>query len=204
MLAERPKLGLTVDNMISIARRAGDPLAPFNIRVLDPGVGTGTFLTLYIQRLGEYIKREFGDELDSKTASETLKRIVSNVVGFDLDALAIMTARANYLIAFASIGVLAFKEGGSIEIPIYMANSIVPAEMLVRLREESRDREKTGTVKVYNIPTSVGVFQLPAMDRDRLEKTLETVAEWLGKRDLDKRDRCDERGLRDRVGGWRD
>jgi hypothetical protein len=140
-------LGLTVDNMMKMRSEGKDPL---DVRVLDPGVGTGTFLTLYIQRIGEYLKKIYGGSIPLKDAEEALRKVVRNVVGFDVEVLALMTARANYLIALASADLLQYKGGGAIEIPIYMANSIVPAELMT-----SKVFVKDGTVEVVKIPTSI-------------------------------------------------
>jgi len=120
------EVGLTVETFIEMEKRGVDPL---DLRVLDPGVGTGTFLSLVIQRFGEYLRRRNG-YVTPKVANEALKKITKNVVGFDIDALAVLTARTNYLIALAATGLLEHKGGESIEIPIYMANSVVTAEEL--------------------------------------------------------------------------
>jgi hypothetical protein len=140
-------LGLTVDNMMKMKNEGKDPL---DVRVLDPGVGTGTFLTLYIQRIGEYMRKIYGGSIPPKDAEEALRKVVRNVVGFDVEVLALMTARANYLIALASADLLQYKGGGAVEIPIYMANSVVPAELMT-----SKVFVKDGTVEVVKIPTSI-------------------------------------------------
>jgi SAM-dependent methyltransferase len=140
-------LGLTVDNIMKMRSEGKDPL---DVRVLDPGVGTGTFLTLYIQRISEYLRKIYGGSIPPKDAEEALRKVVRNVVGFDIEILALMTARANYLIALASAGLLQYKGGGAVEIPIYMANSVVPAELMI-----SKVFVKDGTVEVVKIPTSI-------------------------------------------------
>jgi hypothetical protein len=140
-------LGLTVDNMVKMRGEGKDPL---DIRILDPGVGTGTFLTLYIQRIGEYLRRVYNGNTPPDAAREALRKVVRNVVGFDIEVLALMTARANYLIALASAGLLQYKSG-TIEIPVYMANSVVPAELM-------RDKALTKggeVIEVVKIPTSI-------------------------------------------------
>jgi len=140
-------LGLTVDNMVKMRGEGKDPL---DIRVLDPGVGTGTFLTLYIQRIGEYLRRVYNGNTPPDAAREALRKVVRNVVGFDIEVLALMTARTNYLIALASAGLLQYKSG-TIEIPVYMANSVVPAELM-------RDKALTKggeVIEVVKIPTSI-------------------------------------------------
>jgi len=168
------KLGLTIENMLRLAEEKGDPLAPLDIRILDPGVGTGTFLTLYIQRLGEYLRRKFNSRIPEDKARDALKRITRNVMGFDIDALALMTARVNYLIALASTGLLPYKGGTSIEIPIHIANSIVPVEFLVTLAERRG-------LELYKIETSVDTFMLPVNVVSRLDRLLDLIEEWLDK-----------------------
>jgi hypothetical protein len=146
-------LGLTVDNMVRMGSGSGsEGKDPLDIRVLDPGVGTGTFLTLYIQRIGEYLRRAYNGNVPPEVAREALRKVVRNVVGFDIEVLALMTARTNYLIALASAGLLQYK-GGVIEIPIYMANSVVPAELMkskVFIKSDG-----TTEVEVVKVPTSV-------------------------------------------------
>jgi len=150
------ELGLTVERFHEIANRGQDPL---DLRILDPGVGTGTFLSLVIQRFGEYLRRRYG-LLPSRVAKEALKKITRNVVGFDIDALAVLTARTNYLIALATTGLLEHKGGEPIEIPIYMANSVMAAEQLktqatVWVRGEPR------LVNVLKVSTVAGDFLIP-------------------------------------------
>jgi hypothetical protein len=140
-------LGLTVDNMMKMRSEGRDPL---DVRVLDPGVGTGTFLTLYIQRIGEYLRKIYGGSIPPKDVEEALRKVARNIVGFDVEILALMTARANYLIALASAGLLQYKGGGAIEIPIHMANSVVSAELMT-----SKVFVKDGTIEVVKIPTSI-------------------------------------------------
>jgi len=62
--------------------------------------------------------------------NELLKKICSNVIGFDIDSLSVLTARANYLIALASERLLEYKEDEKIEIPVYLANSVITAKEL--------------------------------------------------------------------------
>jgi len=93
-----------------------NPLKPLEIRILDPACGSGTFLILYISRLRRYAEEHY--------LTDTLaKYILENVVGYDLNPLAVLTARTNYLLAIADL--LQQSGLGSIEIPIYLADSIM-------------------------------------------------------------------------------
>jgi hypothetical protein len=92
-------------------------------RILDPACGSGTFLVMAIDRIRRWydLNREncaFGE-------GELLKKILANVVGFDLNPLAIMAARTNYLVAIKDL----IRHVDGVEIPVYLCDSIMtPAE----------------------------------------------------------------------------
>jgi hypothetical protein len=79
-----------------------------NTRWLDPACGSGTFLVLIIARMKELGQALFINE------TELLNSILRNVVGFDLNPLAVLTARVNYLLAIADL------------LPIVKARSLFP------------------------------------------------------------------------------
>ena len=71
----------------------GDPAK----RILDPGCGSGTFLVLLINHVKrEALRRKMGP-------AETLDAIRRNVIGFDLNPLAVIAARTNYLLALGDL-----------------------------------------------------------------------------------------------------
>ena len=68
----------------------GDP----DKRILDPACGSGTFLVMTINRIRRWYddnreKCRFGE-------GELCRKILANVVGFDLNPLAVLAARTNY------------------------------------------------------------------------------------------------------------
>ncbi len=89
-------------------------------RFLDPACGSGTFL---IQAINKAIKCV---ETKKKVKMEELARhILTNIVGFDLNPLAVLAARTNYLIAFSRF--IPFIR--PITIPVYLCDSILtPSE----------------------------------------------------------------------------
>ena len=88
--------------------------------VLDPTCGSGTFLVECILRL----KKQCAQAGMSRT--ETLQTILRRIKGLDLNPLAVISARANYIL---SISDLVFDLGHDIEIPVFLADSInVPLE----------------------------------------------------------------------------
>lgn len=92
-------------------------------RLLDPACGSGTFLVMAINRI-----RRWYDENREKCPydkGELLKKILANVIGFDLNPLAVMAARTNYLVAIKDL----IRHVDHVEIPVYLCDSIMtPAE----------------------------------------------------------------------------
>jgi methylase of polypeptide subunit release factors len=93
----------------------GDPQR----RVLDPACGSGTFLVKLIAFIRERAARE------KWSAREVLPLILRNVVGIDINPLAVMAARANYLFAVSD---LRDQYDDDPEIPVYHADSILAPE----------------------------------------------------------------------------
>ena len=97
----------------------GDP----DKRLLDPACGSGTFLVMAINRIRRWY--ETNRENCSYDEGDLLKKILANVVGFDLNPLAVMAARTNYLVAIKDL----IRHSGHIEIPVYLCDSVMtPAE----------------------------------------------------------------------------
>jgi len=115
-----------------------------NTRWLDPACGSGTFLVLIIARMKELGRALFINE------TELLNAILHNVVGFDLNPLAVLTARVNYLLAIAD---LLEHRKGEVTIPVYLADSVRMPTM----------SENLMTAGAYEFPTSVGTFLVPAV-----------------------------------------
>jgi len=115
----------------------GDP----NKRVLDPSCGSGTFLVLAIRRIREFAE----DKMLGK--DETLALTLKNVTGFDLNPLAVIASRTNYLIALGDLLRQRPKQG--IHIPVYLCDSISVSGI------------ETPEGKVYHVSTAVGKFKVP-------------------------------------------
>ncbi len=111
-------------------------------RFLDPACGSGTFLVLAIQRAKEHGQKEKWPPL------EIVKRIVANIWGFDLNPLAVIAARTNYLFALGDL----VNELPRVEIPIYLTDSVLTPT------------RTTGNLfgEFLEVSTSVGKFQVPA------------------------------------------
>lgn len=118
----------------------GDP----KLRILDPGWGSGTFPILAIKRAKEYAKK------NKLNPSETLKKILFNIQGFDLNPIAVISARTNYMLAIADL--LKYKTG-EITIPIYLCDSIKPPEARI-----AHDMTLFPEKIPYEVKTAVGDF----------------------------------------------
>jgi len=125
-------------NMLEGGKFEGNP----NKRLIDPACGSGTFLVITIKKIREFAADNMLPE------SQVLDKILSNVVGFDLNPLAVISARTNYLLA---LGDLLQHRKGNIDIPVYLCDSVMTPQ-------EGRDLFERGTLR-FN--TAVGPFSLP-------------------------------------------
>jgi type I restriction-modification system DNA methylase subunit len=114
--------------------------------VLDPACGSGTFLVLAIQKAKEHGAKDKWPPL------EIAKRIVSSIWGFDLNPLAVIAARTNYLFALGDLA----NELSYLEIPVYLADSVLWPQQgtwQMELNFEDGDYVKIKTsVKEFNVP----------------------------------------------------
>jgi hypothetical protein len=132
-------------------------------RVLDPTCGSGSFLLNIIAR-----KRKEA-ELQGLSSEETLDNLINNVWGFDLNPLAVQSARVNFLIAIADL--FADCKGKEIELPILLADSVYsPAHL------PSKDNDIV-EYRIGSIHADL-LIKLPsalAFDRERLDDVFEEM-----------------------------
>jgi len=125
--------------------------------ILDPACGSGTFLTNAIAILRE-----------NKCS---LKDVLDNVYGIDLNPIAVAIARANYLLA---LGKLIEERKGAVFVPVFMADSI----KLPGVRKELHHG-----MSILAIDVDKGVqLSLPlevALDNGRLKEVLAILSEIL-------------------------
>jgi len=134
-------------------------------RLLDPACGSGTFLVMAINRVKTWFeahRHECGfDE------SELLHRVLRNIIGFDLNPLAVMAARTNYLMAIRDL----LRHVHNVELPIYLCDSIMTPF-------EYGDLFTGAHGKVRQLKTSVGEFIIPneiAESREKIGKYADTL-----------------------------
>ncbi len=90
----------------------------FKTRILDPACGSGTFLIRAVAR----IRQRFTLSPESCPGAEKglLNAILRNVAGFDINPLAVLASRTNFLIAIRDL----LKFSGEIELPIFLADAV--------------------------------------------------------------------------------
>jgi type I restriction-modification system DNA methylase subunit len=114
-------------------------------RLLDPACGSGTFIVHAIQLAKKYAHDH------NIIPIETVKNIVSNIYGFDLNPLAIIASRTNYLFALGEL----VNYLDHFEIPIYLADSVLWPEKTAQLELNCLGGEH------LKVPTSIGQFRVP-------------------------------------------
>ena len=107
------------EHILNELRYSGNP----EKKILDPACGSGTFIIAVINRVRNWYEKN--RETCGYDEGDLLRKILSNVVGFDLNPLAVMTARTNYLISVRDL----VSHVEKVEIPIYLCDSILtPSE----------------------------------------------------------------------------
>jgi len=125
-----------------------------NTRILDPACGSGTFLVAIINRVFEKYKKEQHKE-------RLVADVSKNIVGFDINPIAVLTARTNYLIALSRFNLVKTQ----VSIPIYLTDSIV-------LPELEKQTKLTDKVNLYNIKTTKGIFRIPAEAKTHISEVM--------------------------------
>lgn len=121
-------------------------------KLIDPTAGSGAFL---LQALKRIIKSHTSNEKPYLTNSEITK-ITENIVGFDLNPISSISAKANYILTlFSATNVEEIRE--PLIIPIYITDSVLAPIVY------SEENEKTFVAK-----TSIGEFIIPKFDTFKL------------------------------------
>jgi len=122
----------------------GDP----EERLLDPACGSGTFLVLAIRRVLDHAQNSLAWRTRER---ELVAEMLENLVGFDLNPLAVIAARTNYLLA---LGPLARHLAGK-DLPVYLCDSILtPQSQRTQQRpiEHQKDIPVPSAQKEFWIP----------------------------------------------------
>lgn len=158
-------------NRLDNGRFRGDP----DLRLLDPSCGSGTFLIKAINAVRS------NAETQTVNKQELLRKICHNIVGIDLNPLAVIAARTNYLLALGSL--LKHRGDEDLEIPVYLADSIMTPS---RQSSNSFEQEKVpvslsiGKVEIpRRLATQEGVTTLTNLLDEHLEKHSTTPEKFI-------------------------
>lgn len=112
--------------------------------LIDPCAGSGPFLTQAIKRII--------DKHNGNLNKEDIKKITQNIVGFDINPISVVAAKANYILIMFSAFFDNCDEnfGVPVNIPVFIADSILAP---VVYSEENGETLK--------LKTSVGTLELP-------------------------------------------
>jgi len=137
------------EHTIDLAGFDGDPNKTF----LDPSCGSGTFLLMAIQRIRQWLSDRTVEWGSAEQKREAVNLIRRNVVGFDLNPLAVIASRTNYLFALGPL--LRYRSSGSdFEIPVYLTDSVL-------LPGKTPDQQDLFAQDTVAFPMTVGTFELP-------------------------------------------
>jgi methylase of polypeptide subunit release factors len=130
--------------------------------VLDPACGSGTFPYFAIRYKKQKMKSE-----------GLLEHILNSVVGIDINPLAVIIAKTNYLLA---LGDLLKSRIGNINIPIYLANSVdlpqLDSQRQLSLIEQVPSVEFHLDKKLVYIPETI------LLDQYQYDRLLDVVGEF--------------------------
>ncbi len=134
-------------------------------RILDPTCGSGSFLLSAIRCVREEATQ------NGWCANKTLQYICSSIWGFDLNPLAVQTARVNFLMEIADL--LKATPGHQVEIPVILADAIYSPAALP---------EKGSEIVNYKIGSQfakldINLPEVLAIDRVRLDQVFAQMGE---------------------------
>lgn len=142
-----------------------------NKRVLDPACGSGTFLIAILNKIYKTNK-------DEKKKEKLIPYITKNVVGFDINPVAVLTARTNYLIALSRFN---FQKT-IVNIPIYLTDSVV----LPEFDKQTELPDEGEPVKTYKIKTSIKEpFIIPGNIKHDIAEVMQKIKENIEKKQED-------------------
>jgi hypothetical protein len=153
----------TPDWLVEFTMDKVEPADWLHLRTLDPTCGSGSFLLEVMRR-----KRKAAELLEW-SSEKILSHLTSSVWGFDLNPLAVQSARVNFLIAIADL--LKAAPGEQLELPILLADAIY---------SPARDPEDGEDIVKYRIGSSAADLEITlpsdlAFHRDRLDRVFEIM-----------------------------
>jgi len=128
-------------------------------RILDPACGSGTFLTDAIKL--------FKSSLSETAPDKALRSILSSVCGLDINPLAVIIARANYVITLGDM----LRAGTRITIPVHLSDGV---------KLPNVTKTYYGGAEVYEIEADSHRLQVPIQlcaNREAFDAVMEVFRE---------------------------
>ena len=133
----------TVEWLVDFTIKKSDYSVGLDESVLDPTSGSCVFLT--------HLIKMYKDKYSSVLShNELIEKITNNFVGFDINPIAVLQGKGNYILSLGDITQL----GHPITIPVYMCDSIMVPTV--------HAKQKKGT-NCFSIETVVGDFVIPVL-----------------------------------------
>lgn len=136
------------EHTIELAGYDGDPRKT----LLDPSCGSGTFLLLAIQKVRQWLSDRTVEWGSPDKKREAVHLIRHNIVGFDLNPLAVIASRTNYLFALGPL--LRYRSSSEFEVPVYLTDSVL-------LPGKTPDQQDLFAQATVAFPMTVGTFEIP-------------------------------------------
>lgn len=133
----------TVEWLVDFTIKNSDYSIGLDESVLDPTSGSCVFLTHLIKKY----KEKYSTRLSH---NELVEKITNNFVGFDINPIAVLQGKGNYILSLGDITQLKRP----ITIPVYMCDSIMVPTV--------HAKQKKGS-KCFKIDTAVGSFEIPVL-----------------------------------------
>ncbi|MBO5888051.1 MAG: hypothetical protein J6Q60_08580 [Bacteroidaceae bacterium] len=133
----------TVEWLVDFVINNSDYSIGLDESVLDPTSGSCVFLTHLIKRY----KEKYSDILSH---NELIEKITNNFVGFDINPIAVLQGKGNYILSLGDITQLERP----ITIPVYMCDSIMVPTI------HAKQKKGANSIK---IETVVGNFNVPVL-----------------------------------------
>lgn len=117
--------------------------------LIDPCCGSGPFLTQALKRIIE-------NKDDQAMTKKDIELVSENICGFDINPISVVSAKANFILTVFSSYFRKYTDvnfGSAIDIPIYIADSVLAPVVYSEEREHS-----------IVVDTSIDKFELPKFD----------------------------------------
>lgn len=144
-----------------------------DLKVLDPACGSGTFLVELIK-----LKRLIGEK-NQESKNLILNKILETVVGFDINPIAVLTARTNFLLSIANL-----LQDQEIAIPVYLCDSIAIIDK-ISLQSIGDNTEEKVSKNILEHKTSEGTFKIhkDIIQKEIIEPLMEDIKIFVKKRE---------------------